>query len=147
MLLAVHLLVAAHIAHYILAGRTLSPVEPSETMYTLENGALNAGIVFFAIALLGTLVFGRFFCGWGCHILALQDLCAALLRRAGIKPRPFRSRLLVFVPGVVAAYMFVWRPCRACVARGSVPRASGIHEPPDDDPVLGDIPRALDRGL
>jgi tetratricopeptide (TPR) repeat protein/NAD-dependent dihydropyrimidine dehydrogenase PreA subunit len=112
-LLTVHLLIAAHIAHYVVVGRTLSPVEPSETMYTLENGYLNAGVVFFAIALLGTLVFGRFFCGWGCHILALQDLCAALLRRVGIRPRPFRSRLLVFVPGVVAAYMFVWRPWRA----------------------------------
>jgi tetratricopeptide (TPR) repeat protein/ferredoxin len=104
---------AAHIAHYILAGRTLSPVEPSETMYTLENHRLNAGVVFFAVALLGTLVFGRFFCGWGCHIVALQDLCAALLRRVGIRPRPFRSRLLVFVPGVVATYMFVWRPWHA----------------------------------
>ena len=29
-------------------------------MYTLENGTLNAGVVFFAVALLGTLVFGRF---------------------------------------------------------------------------------------
>ena len=25
---------------------------------------------------LATLVFGRFVCGWGCHILALQDFCA-----------------------------------------------------------------------
>ncbi len=125
-LLAVHLLVAAHIAHSILAGRTLSPVEPSETMYTLENGTLNAGVVFFAIALLGTLVFGRFFCGWGCHILALQDLSAALLRRVGIKPRPFRSRLLVFVPGVVAAYMFLWRPWRASWLAGPAPRVPGL---------------------
>jgi len=125
-LLTVHLLIAAHIAHYAIAGRTLSPVEPSETMYTLENGTLNAGVVFFAVALLGTLVCGRFFCGWGCHILALQDLCAALLRRVGIRPRPFRSRLLVFVPGVVAAYMFLWRPWRASWFTGPGTRPSGF---------------------
>ena len=37
-LLSVHLLVAAHITHFVIAGRTLSPVEPSEAMYTLELG-------------------------------------------------------------------------------------------------------------
>src|SRR5262249_42530441 len=53
-LLAVHLLVAAHIVHAALATRTLSPVEPSEAMYTLELGWLNAGALFLAVALLGT---------------------------------------------------------------------------------------------
>jgi ferredoxin/Flp pilus assembly protein TadD len=122
-LIAVHVLVAAHITHYVIAGRTLSPIEPSETMDTLENGYLNAGAIFFAVALLATLVFGRFFCGWGCHIVALQDLCAALLKRVGIRPKPFRSRLLVFAPAVVAAYMFLWRPWRAWLAE---PRAPGF---------------------
>jgi tetratricopeptide (TPR) repeat protein/ferredoxin len=125
-LVAVHLLVAAHITHYALRGRTLSPVEPSETMYTLENGVVNAGMIFFAVTLLGTLVFGRFFCGWGCHIVALQDLSAALLRRVGIKPRPFRSRLLVFAPAAVAAYMFVWRPLRAVFWMSPPAQAAGF---------------------
>jgi tetratricopeptide (TPR) repeat protein/ferredoxin len=125
-LIAVHLLVAAHITHYALKGRTLSPVEPSETMYTLENGVVNAGMIFFAVALLGTLVFGRFFCGWGCHIVALQDLSAALLRRVGIKPRPFRSRLLVFTPAAVAAYMFIWRPLRAAFWLSPPAQAAGF---------------------
>jgi polyferredoxin len=30
-------------------------------------------------AILLTLVFGRWFCGWACHLVALQDLCAWLL--------------------------------------------------------------------
>src|SRR6185437_7333001 len=122
-LLAVHVLIAAHITHFVLRGRTLSPVEPSESMYTLENGFINAGVIFTGLALLGTLVFGRFFCGWGCHILALQDLCAALLRRAGIRPRPVRSRLLVFVPAVLAAYMFLWRPLLGAWLAGPAARA------------------------
>jgi NAD-dependent dihydropyrimidine dehydrogenase PreA subunit len=125
-LIAVHLLVAAHIAHYVLQGRTLSPVEPSESMDTLENGYLNAGAIFFGVALLGTLIFGRFFCGWGCHIVALQDLCAALLQRAGIRPKPFRSRLLVFAPAAVAGYMFLWRPIRAAWRVGTPTRVPGL---------------------
>jgi polyferredoxin len=91
-----------------LTGRTVSPIEPSETMYTLQNGAINAGFIFFSLAILATLIFGRFVCGWGCHIVALQDLCAWLLKKLGLTPKPFRSRLLVFVPLIAALYMFVW---------------------------------------
>ena len=107
-LIGVHLLIAAHITHFMVAGRTLSPVEPSESMYTLELGELNAGFIFFAVALLSTLIFGRLFCGWGCHIVALQDFCGWIMKKAGIRPRPLRSRLLVWVPLVAALYMFVW---------------------------------------
>jgi tetratricopeptide (TPR) repeat protein/ferredoxin len=107
-LLGVHLVVAAHIAHFLTSGRTLSPVEPSESMYTLELGYINAGCLFFAAALLGTVAFGRFFCGWGCHLVALQDLCAWMLRRLGIRPRPFRSRLLALGPFVLMFYMFIY---------------------------------------
>ena len=52
-LVGVHALVALHVTHYLIAGRTLSPVEPSESMYTLELGYLNAGFIFFAVALAG----------------------------------------------------------------------------------------------
>jgi tetratricopeptide (TPR) repeat protein/ferredoxin len=54
------------------------------------------------------LIFGRFVCGWGCHILALQDFCAWLLKKMGINPKPFRSRLLIYIPLIAALYMFVW---------------------------------------
>ena len=89
-------------------GKTVSPIEPSETMYTLQNGFVNAGFIFFSLAIVATLVFGRFVCGWGCHILALQDLCGWLLKKMGLHPKPFRSRLLVYVPLIAALYMFVW---------------------------------------
>ncbi len=107
-LIALNVLMAAHIIQWWLMGRTVSPIEPSESMYTLQNGAINAGFIFFSLAILATLILGRFVCGWGCHILALQDLCAWLLNKIGLKPRAFRSRLLVFVPLIVALYMFVW---------------------------------------
>lgn len=107
-LIALNLLMVAHIVQWWLMGRTVSPIEPSESMYTLQNGAINAGFIFFTLAILATLVFGRFVCGWGCHVLALQDFCGWLLKKIGLTPKPFRSRLLVFVPLVVALYMFVY---------------------------------------
>jgi len=107
-LIALNLLMIAHLIQWRLMGQTISPIEPSETMYTIQRGAINAGFIFFALAILATLIFGRFVCGWGCHILALQDFCAWLLKKIGLTPKPFRSRLLVFVPLIAALYMFVW---------------------------------------
>lgn len=107
-LIALNLLMIAHVIQWWIMGRTISPIEPSETMYTLQNGAINAGFIFFTLAILATLIFGRFVCGWGCHILALQDFCAWLLKKMGLVPKPFRSRLLVFVPLIAGLYMFVW---------------------------------------
>ncbi len=107
-LIALNLFMVAHVIQWWLTGRTVSPIEPSESMHTLQEGAINAGFIFFALAILATLLFGRFVCGWGCHILALQDFCAWLLKKGGLTPKPFRSRLLVYVPLGAALYMFVW---------------------------------------
>ncbi len=107
-LITVHVLMAAHIVQWWLMGGTLSPVEPSETMHTLVKGAVNAGAVFFAVAILSTLIFGRFFCGWGCHIVAMQDLCGWAMKKIGVRPKPFRTRILAWAPVVFAFYMFIW---------------------------------------
>ncbi len=106
--IAVHVVAFLHIAHWKVTGRTVTPLEPSEAMQTLELGKLNAGFVLFGLSILATLVLGRFFCGWACHVVAYQDACAWLLKRLGLRPRPFRSRLLAFVPVVAAVYMFLW---------------------------------------
>ncbi|MCL4219803.1 MAG: 4Fe-4S binding protein [Phycisphaerales bacterium] len=107
-LIAVHVGIIAHIIWWLAVGKTISPVEPSESMQTLEQGVINAGFVFFALALLATLLLGRYVCGWACHVIALQDLCLYLLKKVGIRPKPFRSRLLMLVPLGLALYMFVW---------------------------------------
>jgi tetratricopeptide (TPR) repeat protein/ferredoxin len=107
-LIILYLLMIAHIIQWRMMGTTISPIEPSESMYTLQQGAINAGFIFFTLAILGTMIFGRFVCGWGCHIVALQDFCAWLLKKVGLTPKAFRSRLLVFVPLIAALYMFVW---------------------------------------
>lgn len=101
-----------HIAHWRVSGTTLSPLEPSEAMWTLELGYVNAGFLLFCGLLLTTLILGRLFCGWACHVVAYQDLCAWLLARVGMRPRPVRSRLLVWVPLAIAVYMFAWPTLR-----------------------------------
>jgi len=106
-LVGVHLLVLAHIAQWKLGGRTLTPLEPSEAGETLTLGYVNAGFLLLALSLLATLVLGRFFCGWACHVVFLQDASAWLLGRFGLRPRPLRSRLLAFVPLFAAVWMFV----------------------------------------
>jgi len=107
-LIAINVLMIVHIVQWQLMGDTLSPVEPSDSMKTLVQGAVNAGAIFFAVAILSTLIFGRFFCGWGCHIVALQDLCGWAMKKMGVRPKPFRSRVLVWAPVVFAFYMFLW---------------------------------------
>ena len=61
-----------------------------------------------SIAVLATAVFGRFFCSWGCHILALQDLCTWILGKLHIRPEGIRSRAMLWIPVAAALYMFVW---------------------------------------
>jgi tetratricopeptide (TPR) repeat protein/NAD-dependent dihydropyrimidine dehydrogenase PreA subunit len=107
-LVLVHVAFAAHIAWWRFKGDVLTPVEPSESAFTLEQGLVNAGFVFFVSAILLQLVFGRFMCGWACHIVALQDLCAWMLKKVGIRPHPFRSRLLMWAPLTLASYLFLW---------------------------------------
>jgi tetratricopeptide (TPR) repeat protein/ferredoxin len=119
-LVLVHAAIVAHIVQWFVTGLTVSPVEPSESMYALEVGKVNAGFVFFVVAIACTLVFGRFFCGWGCHIVALQDLCSHWMTRLGVRPKPFRTRLLAWAPVGLAIYMFVWPTFRREALRPAV---------------------------
>lgn len=107
-LVGVHLLAAAHIAHWMISGKTLAPLELNELMYTLELGIVTAGFILMSLAVLSVFLFGRFFCSWGCHILALQDLCAWILRKLRIRAKPVRSRALLLVGTGAMLYMFVW---------------------------------------
>ena len=104
----VQVLIILHVVHWLVAGRTVAPIEPSEAMETLRNGIVNAGFIFFGLALLSTAILGRWVCGWACHVLLLQDLCGWIMKKAGIRPKAFRSRLLVYLPLVLALYMFAW---------------------------------------
>lgn len=124
----IHILMIAHLIQWFVAGMTLSPLEPSESMETLELGVVNAGAILFGLALLSTALLGRFFCGWACHMVALQDLCAVAMARLGVRPKPFRSRVLVFFPLVLGFSMFIW-PTLKRVAIHPLLEASDIRWP------------------
>jgi polyferredoxin len=106
-LVAVHLLLLAHVAWWLWQRRAMTPLEPSESMAFAKEGVVNAGLVLFAGAALTTLIFGRYFCGWACHLVALQDGCRWILLKLGLRPAPLRSRLLKWVPIGAFVYMFL----------------------------------------
>ncbi len=107
-LVAIHLVIAVHVVWWIWSGRTVAPAELNESMYTLEHGVVTVGFLFMALIVLSVAFFGRFFCSWGCHVLALQDLAAWLLARVGVRPKPVRLRFLLLVPLGAALSMFLW---------------------------------------
>lgn len=107
-LVGIHLAIGAHILHWKLTGSTLSPLEPSEAIAFSRDGLINAGTLLLLLAILVTALFGRFFCGWSCHLLAIQDGSRWLLARLGLQPRPLESRVLRWVPMLAFVYMFLW---------------------------------------
>ncbi len=107
-LVLLHALIALHIAYWMWKGSALSPLEPSEAMEFAKHGIVNAGLIFFGLTILSTLFLGRWFCGWACHVVALQDASLWLLTKLGIRPKPLRSRALALVPSFAALYMFAW---------------------------------------
>jgi NAD-dependent dihydropyrimidine dehydrogenase PreA subunit len=105
----------------------VAPLEPSEAMAFSKEGIINAGLLLFAAATLATLVFGRFFCGWACHMVALQDACRWLMLRIGVRPMPLRSRLLRWVPLGAFLYMFLWPVVARWLAGAPQPGVRGVE--------------------
>ncbi len=132
-LLFVYVLMAAHLIHWQVAGRTLAPLELNEVMHTLELGIVTAGFIFMSVAFLSVLIFGRFFCSWACHILALEDLCAWLLGKIGIHPKPVRARVLMLIAPAALFYMFVWPQIARVVGHGWPALTSFVGERPEFD--------------
>jgi ferredoxin-type protein NapH len=108
-LLVVHLLIAAHIIHWRLAGTTLTSIQLSDAGRFVAEGVATAALILFSLLFVITVVFGRVFCAWGCHMLALQEACRLLLARLGIRHKLIRSRFLLLVP-LFAAFSIYVRP-------------------------------------
>lgn len=127
-LIIVHLLFVIHFLQWKIYGRTLAPVEPSEAFDTLHLGIVTVGFVFLAGVIILTALAGRFFCAWGCHILALQDLSAWLLAKCKIPTKPVRSRALLWIPPLAAAYLILWPQIKRILAGESLPNLRVVSE-------------------
>jgi len=123
-LLLVHVAIALHVWHWLATGRSLGALEPSEAGLVWTEGVLNAGLVLMVLATASTLIVGRFFCGWACHVVALQDASAWLLGKLKLRPKPVRSRVLVFVPLLVAIEVFLGPAIVRLVRGESLPMPS-----------------------
>ncbi len=106
-LILVHLLIAVHFVHWWQTGRTLKPFEPSESIEFSTGGVVTVGFVLFVVAIGSTALLGRWFCGWACHLVALQDGCRWLLGKVGMRPRLVDLGPLRAVPWIAFVYMFL----------------------------------------
>ena len=125
-LLLVQAAIAVHVAHWMSTGRTLSPLEPSESMQFSKSSVVNAGLIFFALSIGSTLLLGRWFCGWGCHVVALQDGSRWLLSKIGIRPRAVNLGILGAVPWIAFVYMFL-APIVQRLLHGVAPAAATLR--------------------
>ncbi len=100
------LVIAAHIAHWKINGRSLSSLQLSEAGRLAAEGVANTALFYFAALLLSTAIFGRLFCGWGCKMLAAQEICRWILGRLGIRPKLIRLRTLWLAPTLLCFYIF-----------------------------------------
>lgn len=150
-LVGVHVVMIVHAIQWYVSGmsnggspRTVSPIEPSESMAALELGEVNAGFVLFVGAIVSTFLFGRFFCGWGCHIVALQDFCGWLMKKMGVHPKPFRTRLLLIMPLLMGGYMFVWPTFKRELLKPAITSIWGADTYEHLSPFIGDaVPRPI----
>ena len=106
-LLLVNLAIVAHLVQWLVQGTTIAPLEPSEGMAFAKEGVVNPGLIFFLVMIGSTLVVGRWFCGWACHIVAVQDAAAWILKKLRLKPRHVDLGVLGWVPWLACVYMFL----------------------------------------
>ena len=116
-LVLVTLAMVAHFVQWKTTGETLTPIEPSEAMEFSKRGVVNAGFIFFALMIGSTLIVGRWFCGWACHIVALQDGAAWILKKLRLKPRHVDLGILGWVPWLACVYMFLQLIAERLLAR------------------------------
>lgn len=58
-------------------------------------GLLNSAAVFFIITIFITAIFGRLFCGWGCHFAFFQEAALKILNKLGVSPQIVNSRATI----------------------------------------------------
>ena len=105
-LIILHIMILLHI--YVFGDSVIGSIDFQEFFHSfIKNGIINAGVILVFIAFITTLIFGRFFCGWGCHFGAIQELSWWLLKKINIKPQTINSRLVFILPFLMLIYFYI----------------------------------------
>lgn len=118
-----HLVLVLHVVGYYAWGWTSVGSLDFQSFFHdgLSRGLLTAGALLALAAIVGTLVFGRLFCSWGCHFAAVQDVAAWALRRLGWKAPVVHTRFLHWIPYLLLLVIFAAPAIRAHLERGAPP--------------------------
>ena len=105
-----HGLIAAHLVLWYGYGwRGLGAIDMQELFrQTIENSILTVGALFFLVFIGLGLLWGRFFCGWLCHIGQVYDLISVLYEKLNIKTRFFPLRFGPLMASFILIYYFAW---------------------------------------
>ncbi len=122
--IAVYVLLFAHLyVYYGLGHREIGSLGLEEFFRSfLQEGVFNAGALLLSFTFVLTLLFGRAFCGWGCHFGALQEFSRAILMKLGIKLPTVDAPWVKVIPVVVLVCFFAWPTITAW--SGGLPRFS-----------------------
>jgi polyferredoxin len=105
----VNALILLHIILYYAFGRTSVGCIDFFGFSTFAGlGLVTSGSVFLAILVISTLLFGRIFCGWGCHFAFFQDILSRSLSRIGFRATFRRSRLEYVVPPLLFVFTLLY---------------------------------------
>ena len=105
-----HLLIGIHLYLWYAADwHVIGAIDMQELFRnTIEKNILTVGALFF-LALIGLgLIWGRFFCGWFCHIGQAYDLLAVLYRKLHIPIHHFPTRFGPLAAGAILLGYFLW---------------------------------------
>ena len=101
-----HIMIFLHI--YVFGDSVIGSIDFQEFFHSfVKSGIINAGVILVFIAFLTTLIFGRFFCGWGCHFGAIQELSWWILNKINLKPKTLNSRLVFILPLFMLIYFYI----------------------------------------
>ncbi len=84
-LLGVNVYILLHLTMWYILDWNVWGKTAMSGVLSLAAGRINAGAIMVAIIFLSILLYGRFFCGWFCHLRGFIELSDGVMRRLGLK--------------------------------------------------------------
>ena len=102
-LTVLNLLILLHVWAWFMWGfRAFGHSDPREFFVMLGTGAVGIGAVIMIVATIGTVLGGRIFCGWACHMGAWREFALWTQAKLKIKRQILHSRLTYVLPVMLA---------------------------------------------